>query len=118
MHAATKSPRACFIIFSSNITTRYTGNKVYWTQQIRRPACLTYLYNAWNSYRSRKYLDDYTQEARKTVCSFSCDVPITVARYNEDWNVPTNSITVRNIKFNKKNPRLAVLDLLHVERQP
>jgi len=72
----------------------------------------------WNSYRSRKYLDDYTQEARKTVCSFSCDVPITVARYNEDWNVPTNSITVRNIKFNKKNPRLAVLDLLHVERQP
>jgi hypothetical protein len=49
-----------------------------------------------------KHLDNYTQEARKTARSFSCKAPTTVARYNQDWNVPTNFTTVRNIKFNKK----------------
>jgi len=75
---------------------------VYWTHQIRRPTCLTYLYNE-TFFRSRLYLDNYTQEARKTARSFSCEVPITVARYNQDWNIPTNFTRVRNIKFNK-NP--------------
>jgi hypothetical protein len=94
---------ACSLIYNSNITTRYTGNKVYWTHQIRRATCLTYLHSVWNIFRSRKYLDNYTQEARKTARSYSCEVPITVARYNQDWNVPTIFTTVRNIKLNK-NP--------------